>query len=349
MKNETNYRSINIFTFEKQCWWFLSTVIATVKIIAISSVSWSSAYAQQCLANMLVTTETELNDAINCHNDGGVGDFNSITIVNDIDLSGTLSPLTLDNPNGALFISSANSSQVKLTGPGSSSTGTIPLLALRSSAKITIKNLKLQAADGAAILVSDLAREVILDTVSLFDSGTGLEIKAGHVSFLNSDSKGNKRNGINLENDFSGVTPVLTMRNSEVAFNTAEGITYNNGDPNEFGSITESTITNNGIGISMVDSNLDVNRSVVRNNTGDGIIAAQGDLNVAHSIIEGNGIGINMSGILAIGSTIFNTGIYSNAVGIQAITGNFTIDSSTISSNDGTGISLGGGWINPNF
>jgi hypothetical protein len=303
-----------------------------------------------CFAESTVNTESELNTAIGCFNSQNPVGNHTITIGQDITTNSATSMQAITASAGELVIVGDGIQKVR-TGPGSTSTGINPLLEISGEAKVTLQNLKLQAAEGAAVKVSGNATDVVFDEVSLFDSGIGLQIEAGAVTFSNSESKGHQRTGILLTDESIGIAPSLTMTNSEISLNGANGILYLNGDPEIPGFFSESRIHNNGLaaefedgsGIVVTGSVLDVHKSVISNNKIHGIEADSADLTLTDSLINNNSQnGVDLSGVFNSGSTIMNTGIYSNVTGLQVFSGIFDVHQSTINGNSVAGVGIGG-------
>ena len=340
---------------------FIHNKLAVVVVfLSLLGVSTASPVAYACGQMTTVTSGSELHAALECYRFQNPPGNHTITLAADIttESSETFSISAPIDENVELFI---NGADYALTGAGASDDPlAAPLFRITNYAKTTIENLKIQAAPGAAVKtvapgsgVSD--KDIILDNVTLFDSQYGLFMDGGGVvQFLNSQSRGHRKNGIFGE--AGSRNPEVEIRNSEVSFNGSTGV--------EMGQFTgviieNSTISNNGTdpasdsrhGVHTSRGLLKIVRSNIKNNPGEGIVSNSFNINITDSLVQDNGgIGIELGGTEYLGyATISNTGVYFNSTGIQLSSREngiedeeYIIDRSTIYGNTSTGISLSG-------
>ncbi len=307
--------------------------------------------AAPCTASGSITVNSEsgLNDAISCFNQQMPPGDHIISVGQDITTATAtpFTPITL-SAMSQLTIQSSDSIQKTLTGFGSSQTSTAPLLTVSGSSQVNIRNIRLQAAPGPAVLVTGEALSVNLDTVSLFDNGIGLKLEHGRTTMTDSDATGNRREGIEIRNigdEFLGTAAALELRSSSISFNGANGISAGTINGLMSHLIVNSDIANHfsGNGIEVTATNLTIEKSHIYNNAQDGIKTFTTDMTLIDSLIENNsGIGVSLDSEIIEGTRLTNNGIYNNSVGIQALNTPLRIDRSTIFSNDSTGVSLAG-------
>jgi hypothetical protein len=230
--------------------------------------------------------------------------LNSTITGTDFTVSGTT--------EGAALVASGNGATITAVRGSVLRTGSDAAIVSGANATMSLVQTRLRSAGGSGASVSGAGAEFYLTGTSSIEAATvdGLRVVGIDNTVLVRDSQlvGSGNNGVTILPGAGSAATQVTLLRSTVRQTAgfavdAEGV---NG-PNQVVQVFGSTISQAGVGISAVDSNLDVGRDpTVTNgrattiqNTGVAGVAVSGDsrVRVANTAISGVSVGINANNI----------------------------------------------------
>ncbi len=166
---------------------------------------------------------------------------------------------------------------------------------------------------------------------------------------LQSRSEATMRNVVVDDNQGQGVWindgSIVSVVDSMISRNTGSGV-YSRTVGGPRGSLIErTTIRDNGVGLSVVDGNIDLEQVQIIDNAGVGTYSSQGNIYMSNSVVSGNGGGGmegHQSGTLIENSEITGNSTTGDGGGLSQFTSTLRITNSSVTNNSAQG---GGGGL----